>query len=62
MAGLLANSGYKITNVMDDADMWLLNSCTVKTPSENQFENMIHRGKDNGKHVVVAGCVSQVFF
>ena len=61
MAGLLANSGYKITQNTDDADLWLLNSCTVKTPSENQFENMIRQGKERGKHVVVAGCVSQVF-
>uniref|UniRef100_A0A914EF09 tRNA-t(6)A37 methylthiotransferase n=1 Tax=Acrobeloides nanus TaxID=290746 RepID=A0A914EF09_9BILA len=59
MAGLLANSGYKITQNTDDADLWLLNSCTVKTPSENQFENMIRQGKERGKHVVVAGCVSQ---
>lgn len=55
MAGLLANAGYKITQSMDEADMWLLNSCTVKTPSENQFQHMIEQGRDRGKKVVVGG-------
>jgi len=59
MAGQLASYGYNLTNSRDDADLWLLNSCTVKNPSEDTFRNEIKSGLDQGKHVVVAGCVPQ---
>uniref|UniRef100_A0A1B0C2H0 tRNA-t(6)A37 methylthiotransferase n=1 Tax=Glossina palpalis gambiensis TaxID=67801 RepID=A0A1B0C2H0_9MUSC len=59
MAGQLAAYGYQLTDVKDKADLWLLNSCTVKNPSEDTFRNEIENGMRNGKHVVVAGCVPQ---
>lgn len=40
----------------------MLNSCTVKTPSEAQLENNIKEAKQLNKLIVVAGCVSQVLF
>ena len=43
----------------NDADLWLLNSCTVKNPSQDSFHNAIHRGRALEKYVVVAGCVPQ---
>ncbi|XP_065060758.1 threonylcarbamoyladenosine tRNA methylthiotransferase-like [Rhopilema esculentum] len=59
MAGQLASFGYKITEDSDDADLWLLNSCTVKNPSQDSFHNAIDKGRELGKYVVVAGCVPQ---
>ncbi|KAI8622795.1 hypothetical protein BC830DRAFT_1087817 [Chytriomyces sp. MP71] len=62
MAGLLSSHGYSVLFEdarKDDADLWLLNSCTVKGPSEMSFINDIKRGQDKGKKVVVAGCVPQ---
>lgn len=59
MAGQLAAYGYRLTDDKLDADLWLLNSCTVKTPAEDHFRNEIEYGKKNGKHIVVAGCVPQ---
>ncbi|KAL5271609.1 hypothetical protein ACHWQZ_G002029 [Mnemiopsis leidyi] len=59
MAGLLATYGYKITDDAMSADLWLLNSCTVKTPSEDGLRNSITSAHSLGKKVVVAGCVSQ---
>lgn len=59
MAGQLASYGYNLTNDKETADLWLLNSCTVKNPSEQTFKNDIQSGLDKGKHVVVAGCVPQ---
>ena len=47
------------TESKDDADLWLLNSCTVKNPAEDHFRNEVMRGRQRGKHVVVAGCVPQ---
>lgn len=59
MAGQLASYGYNLTGDKSSADLWLLNSCTVKNPSEDTFRNEIQTGLDIGKHVVVAGCVPQ---
>nr|CAB3229500.1 threonylcarbamoyladenosine tRNA methylthiotransferase [Phallusia mammillata] len=59
MAGQLAAYGYNITDLCEDADLWLLNSCTVKNPAEDHFRNMIEKGQKLGKQVVVAGCVPQ---
>lgn len=57
MAGQLATYGYNLTEDKLKADLWLLNSCTVKSPSEDQFRNEIEHGKKIGKHVVVAGYI-----
>lgn len=59
MAGQLAAYGYNLSGSKDSADLWLLNSCTVKNPSEDTFRNEIQAGLRAGKHVVVAGCVPQ---
>ncbi|XP_064624672.1 threonylcarbamoyladenosine tRNA methylthiotransferase-like [Lineus longissimus] len=59
MAGQLAAYGYNITDDGAQADLWLLNSCTVKNPAEHHFMNEVQKAKDMGKEVVVAGCVPQ---
>ena len=37
----------------------ILNSCTVKDPSEAAFHNFVIEGQKLGKKLVVAGCVPQ---
>lgn len=37
----------------------LVNSCTVKDPSQAAFVNLVQQGRARGKSVVVAGCVPQ---
>ncbi|CAH2224602.1 jg567, partial [Pararge aegeria aegeria] len=59
MAGLLAAQGYKLTEDKWEAQLWLLNSCTVKSPAEDHFKNEIELCQSRGIHVVVAGCVPQ---
>ncbi|XP_059194953.1 threonylcarbamoyladenosine tRNA methylthiotransferase [Centropristis striata] len=59
MAGQLAASGYKMTDDPADADLWVLNSCTVKNPAEDHFRNSIKKAQEQQKKVVVAGCVPQ---
>lgn len=59
MAGQLAAAGYHLTDDKLEADLWLLNSCTVKSPAEDHFRNEIEAAKKYGKHLVVAGCVPQ---
>jgi threonylcarbamoyladenosine tRNA methylthiotransferase CDKAL1 len=59
MAGLLADYGYGLTQDPLVADVWVLNSCAVKGPSEDTFVNSVKKGRELGKQVVVAGCVPQ---
>ncbi|XP_010222403.1 PREDICTED: threonylcarbamoyladenosine tRNA methylthiotransferase-like [Tinamus guttatus] len=42
-----------------EADLWLLNSCTVKNPAEDHFRNSIKKAQEGNKKVVLAGCVPQ---
>ena len=35
MMGLLSDYGYKLVNTVDESDLVLINSCTVKTPSQD---------------------------
>lgn len=59
MQGLLMTYGYEMVSSPEKADVWLLNSCTVKDPSQAAFMNLVHKAKEQQRPVVVAGCVSQ---
>ena len=59
MTGQLAQHGYPMTQERAEADLWILNSCTVKNPAEDHFRNYVQEGLNQGKKVVVAGCVPQ---
>ncbi|VVU94509.1 Uncharacterized protein family UPF0004 [seawater metagenome] len=59
MTGILAEYGYIITEKKQEADLWLLNSCTVKGPSEKSFIKEIKLGETMKKFIVLAGCVPQ---
>jgi hypothetical protein len=59
MAGQLAAYGYTLVDDQEQADLWLLNGCTVKNPSQDTFVNAVRAGAAAGKRVVLAGCVSQ---
>ena len=41
------------------ADCWVVNSCTVKSPSQSQMATVISDARARGIPVVVAGCVPQ---
>ncbi|KAL4110475.1 hypothetical protein PRIC1_002166 [Phytophthora ramorum] len=59
MQGVLASYGYRFTQEPDAAQLWLLNSCTVKDPSQAAFMHLAVKGRKQNKAVVVAGCVPQ---
>ena len=48
-----------ISDDKTQADLWLLNSCTVKSPAEDHFRNEIKLARDLSKYIVLAGCVPQ---
>ncbi|KAL1324881.1 hypothetical protein HN51_034999 [Arachis hypogaea] len=59
MAGQLSAFGYSFSDNPDQADLWLINTCTVKSPSQSAMDTIIAKGKSSNKPLVVAGCVPQ---
>ncbi|KAL6885879.1 hypothetical protein ACP4OV_010140 [Aristida adscensionis] len=59
MSGQLSAFGYAITEEPEGADLWLINTCTVKNPSQSAMTTLISKGKTANKPLVVAGCVPQ---
>jgi threonylcarbamoyladenosine tRNA methylthiotransferase CDKAL1 len=59
MMGLLYEYGYDIVSDVKDSDICIINSCTVKNPSQDAFFTYVTKSKEYGKPVIVAGCVPQ---
>ncbi|KAJ4965567.1 hypothetical protein NE237_017416 [Protea cynaroides] len=59
MAGQLSAFGYSLSDNPEEADLWLINTCTVKSPSQSAMETLISKCKSAKKPLVVAGCVPQ---
>ena len=59
LAGQLVAAGYAVAGDATDADLLLINSCTVKGPSQDSFLSAVRAAKAKGVPLVVAGCVPQ---
>ncbi|XP_062096350.1 uncharacterized protein LOC133802118 [Humulus lupulus] len=59
MAGQLSAFGYSLSENPEEADLWLINTCTVKSPSQSAMDTIITKGRSSKKPLVVAGCVPQ---
>eukprot|EP01056_Protomagalhaensia_sp_Gyna25_P000441 Protomagalhaensia_sp_Gyna_25__440@NODE_1207_length_2068_cov_21_260227_g961_i0_p1_GENE_NODE_1207_length_2068_cov_21_260227_g961_i0NODE_1207_length_2068_cov_21_260227_g961_i0_p1_ORF_typecomplete_len631_score126_96UPF0004/PF00919_20/4_6e26Radical_SAM/PF04055_21/3e19TRAM/PF01938_20/0_049_NODE_1207_length_2068_cov_21_260227_g961_i01752067 len=59
MLGLLKAAGYQLVPNWEDCDIAVLNSCTVKNPSQDGAVNLAVKVKTASKMVVMAGCVVQ---
>ena len=59
MAGILSSEGYQIVSSLESSDITIINSCTVKSPSQAAFLNMVTKSKSFNKKVIVGGCVPQ---
>ncbi len=61
MAGLLKKAQFELTENLEEADIVIFNTCTVKGPSETHFFNQLEEIKEEHpyKIIVVAGCIAQ---
>ncbi len=59
MAGVLASRGFTLVDEEDKADLVLVNTCGVKTPTENKI---LHKLRTIGgdKKIVVSGCLPKI--
>jgi threonylcarbamoyladenosine tRNA methylthiotransferase CDKAL1 len=49
MAGQLAEGGYVVSEQFEGADCFVINSCTVKNPSEDHFVDAAEEGTEHGQ-------------
>ncbi|MFH1683135.1 MAG: tRNA (N(6)-L-threonylcarbamoyladenosine(37)-C(2))-methylthiotransferase [Candidatus Woesearchaeota archaeon] len=59
MAGLLKEAKFELVDDPEDAYVIILNSCTVKTPSEENLVKELNHYKGQYKIIIIAGCVPQ---
>ncbi len=59
MLSHLKKAGHEIIEEPDNADLVLINSCTVKNLAEKKLFKAIKEFEAKGKKVIIAGCVAQ---
>ncbi|MCS7123474.1 MAG: tRNA (N(6)-L-threonylcarbamoyladenosine(37)-C(2))-methylthiotransferase [Candidatus Aenigmarchaeota archaeon] len=59
MAGLLAKNGFKITN-NENADLIIVNTCAVKSTTEEKIISYLSKLSKNNKKVIIAGCLPKI--
>ena len=61
MAGLLKNAQFSPVDSIDEADIIIINTCTVKSPTANAFFTRLEKLKEEHpyKAIVIAGCIPQ---
>lgn len=59
----LENAGYSYTNCKSDADIVIINSCTVTSVSDSKAVKLLHRVRRENPHSIIAltGCLPQAF-
>ncbi len=62
MANYFKSKGYEVVNYQEQADIYIINTCTVTSEADRSSRQAIHRAKrKNPKALVVAtGCYAQV--
>ncbi len=59
MIELLRKAGFSITNKPEEAEAIVINSCTVKTPTEHRILKRLKELKKLKKPIILAGCLPQ---
>jgi len=56
-AGLLAEAGHTVVGSPEEADAYVVLTCTVKTPTETKVIKRLRELSSSGRPLVVAGCM-----
>ena len=56
-SGLLAEAGHTLVETPEDADVSVILTCVVKTPTERKIVRRL--GELRGRKIVVAGCMGK---
>ncbi|MEM3476847.1 MAG: hypothetical protein QW045_01900, partial [Candidatus Micrarchaeaceae archaeon] len=58
MESILKSNGIEITDNEGESDVVVVNTCTVKKPTEQKILYKINKLKNEGKKIVAAGCIA----
>ncbi len=58
MSGILNGDGIEISESEEASDVVIVNTCTVKTPTQEKILNVLSKLEKTGKKVVVTGCMA----
>lgn len=63
MAEILTNAGFEIVNINDEADFYIINSCTVTATADQKTRQNVRKFKRKhpGSAVILTGCMPQAF-
>jgi len=59
IAGLLKEKGFELVDSPENSDLNIINTCIVKTPTEQRMKFRIKQLTKIGKPLVVAGCMTK---
>ncbi len=57
MSSILEGSNVQISDSIDNSDVVVLNTCTVKKPTEQRTLHLLKKFHNAGKRIVVTGCM-----
>lgn len=59
---LMQNNGYTLVNFNEEADIYIINTCTVTNEADKKDRKLIHTTRNNHKDslLIVMGCYSQL--
>lgn len=57
MAGLLQRNGFELVENVEKSDLNIINTCTVKTPTEQRMVYKIRKLTETKKPLIIAGCM-----
>ncbi len=57
--GILIKAGFNIVNSIDDSDLVIINTCTVKNQTIKKFKKTVQKIKQSKKKIIIAGCIAQ---
>ena len=60
VAQKLVDSGFQQVNKLEDADYYILNSCSVTQKSDNEAMYLLRHAHSIGLKTVLTGCVAQI--
>jgi MiaB-like tRNA modifying enzyme len=59
MLGLLKEADFELSKTAEDSDLIIINTCTVKQPTQNKFFRYLESLKQLGRPIIIAGCIPQ---
>ena len=62
ITNLMQESGYKLVDFNEQADIYIINTCTVTNEADKKGRKLIHTTRNNHKEsiLIVAGCYAQL--